>query len=147
MNRIARESRVRFDFSFLLPFIFLRSFFVYRYHIVELSLHEGSDERENLVHEPGRVQHVNGLEPDRHALLKILEESPDTVYRQPRQVTETAALHVEEKHISWRAAVRVEARVDGHQQQLDAVIEHVLERSGVRQAMKNYPRAVSIRLG
>lgn len=86
------------------------------YHFVKLSLHERSDECEDFVHEPDRVHYMNGLQPDRHSFLKILEEPAYTTYRQLGQVTESHALHIEEEHISRRATLRVEARVDGHQQ-------------------------------
>lgn len=148
VNRIAHNAPTfpsLFPSFFSLVFFFF-FFFLCRYHIVELLLHEGFDEREDLVHEPDRVQHVNSLEPDRHAFLEILKVSPDAIYRQSHQVAETHALHVEEEHISRWAAVRVEARVDGHQQQLDAVVEHVVGRLGVQYPMKNYPMAVMIRL-
>lgn len=147
MNRIIRNPTPDNGLSSLFFSSSICPSFFYRYHIVKLSLHEGFDKREDLVHEPDCVQHVNGLESDRHGLLNIFEESPDTVYRQPRQVAETYAVHVEEEYVSRRTAIRVKARVDGHQQQLDAIVEHVLERSSVCQAVKNYPMAVLIRLG
>lgn len=86
------------------------------YHLVKFSLHKRSDEREDFIHEPDRVQHVNGLEPDRHAILKILEEPANAAYRQLGQVTKSHALHVEEENVSRRATFRIEVRVNGHQQ-------------------------------
>lgn len=49
------------------------------YHVVKFSLHKRSDESEDFVHKPDRVQYMNGLEPDRHAILKILEEPANTI--------------------------------------------------------------------
>lgn len=88
-----------------------------------------------------------GFQPHRHAVLQVLEESADAVYRQSGQVAESHAAHVEKEYVSRRATVRVEARVDGHQQQLDAVVEHVLGRPRIRQSMKNYPITMLIWLG
>lgn len=68
---------------------------------------------------------MDGLEPNRHAILKILEEPANTAYRQPGQVTKSHVMHVEEENVSRRATLRVEVRVDGHQKQLDTVVEHV----------------------
>lgn len=86
------------------------------YHFVKFSLHKRSDESEDFVHKPDRVQYMNGLEPDRHAILNILEEPANTICRQSGQVTNSHVMHVEENNISRRTTFRVETRIHGHQQ-------------------------------
>lgn len=88
-------------------------------------LHKRSDERKNFTHEPDRVQYVNGLEPNWHGILKILEEPANATYRRPDQVTKSHVMHIEEENVSRRATFRIEVRVDGHEQQLDTIVEHV----------------------
>jgi len=79
-------------------------------------LHEGSDERKHLVYEPDRVQYVDSFKSHRHAFLKVFKESADAIYRQFGQVTESHVILVEKKYVSRRTTIRIEARVNGHQQ-------------------------------
>jgi len=91
-------------------------------------LHEGFDERKHLVYEPDCVQHVDSFESYPHAFLKIFGELADAIYRQFGPVTESCIILIDKNYVFRRTTVRIEVRLDGHQQQLEDIVQHILGR-------------------
>jgi len=109
-------------------------------------LHEWSHNRNDLVHEPDRVHHIDPFKSQRYAFLNILQGFTKVVYRQSGQVTKSRINHVHKKYISLRTTIRIKVRVIGHEQQLEAIVEYVLGWPWVRQSLNDYPVTILIKL-
>lgn len=101
-------------------------------------MHERFDDVENLIEERDGVQHVNGFQLGRQALLQVVEEFSNGADFDPQKMRQTHVVHVEQADQARAGTLMVHTGFYEHEVGFYCFVEVVVGRLRVAQSVEDH---------